>query len=142
MENPGNKETVVRNTLKKEERLCSKKIIDRLFAEGTSFLCFPLKIVYLQSELPTKYSVQAAFTVSKKNFKKAVKRNLLKRRMRESYRTNKHTLYKESNKQLAVFFIYIGKEIIDYQRIEAAMKKALTKLQKETKLENDGNATG
>jgi len=132
---------MVKNTLKKEERLCSKKIIDRLFAEGTSFLCFPLKIVYLQSELPAKYPAQAAFTVSKKNFKKAVKRNLLKRRMRESYRTNKHTLYRESDKQLAVFFIYIGKEIIDYQRIEVAMQKALTKLRNEIQLKNSGNAT-
>lgn len=128
-------------TFKKEERLCSKKIIDELFSEGKSFLCFPLKIIYLQSELPTKYPVQAAFTVSKKSFKKAVKRNLLKRRMRESYRKNKHTLYEESNKPLAVFFIYIGKEIVDYQRIEAAMLKALTKLRKEIQLKNIGNAT-
>jgi len=118
-------------TFKKEEHLCSKKIIDKLFSEGASFLSYPLKIVYLKSELPTRFPVQAAFSVSKKNYKRAVKRNLLKRRMRESYRTNKYSLYKNCDKQLAVFFIYVGKEIMEYQKIEAALIKALLRLQDE-----------
>ena len=131
MEKKVHKANIKGNTLKKEERLCSKKITDQLFAQGSTFLYFPLKVVYLQIELPSSYPVQAAFTVSKKSFKVAVKRNLLKRRMRESYRVNKHLLYEGSEKHLAVFFIYIGKEIADYQRIEVAMKKALTRLQNE-----------
>lgn len=141
MENKGNNQKIVRYTFKKEERLCSKKIIDQLFIDGTSFLCFPLKIVYLQRELPAKYPVQAAFTVSKKIFKSAVKRNLLKRRMRESYRKHKHILFEGSEKQVVVFFIYIGKEIVDYQKIESAMKKALVRLHKESRLKNgnEGN---
>lgn len=121
----------IQGTFKKEERLCSKKIIDKLFTEGSSFLSYPLKIVYLPIDLPSQYRVQAAFSVSKKNFKKAVERNLLKRKMRESYRLNKYTLFEESDKQLAIFFIYVAKEIVEYQRIEVAMKKALLRLKTE-----------
>lgn len=115
-------------TFKKEERLCSKKIIDKLFNEGSSFLSYPLKVVYLEANFPTEFPVQAAFSVSKKKFKQAVQRNLIKRRMRESYRTNKYFLYKNCNEQFAVFFIYVGKQIEDYQRIEAGMRKALVQL--------------
>ena len=114
-------------SFRKEERLCSKKIIDKLFAEGYSFLIFPLKVQFIETKLPVP--VQVAFTVSKKVSKKAVDRNLIKRRMREAYRLNKNSLYTNAGKkQLAVFFIFVGKEIIGYQQIETAIKKALKKL--------------
>ncbi|WP_347839615.1 ribonuclease P protein component [uncultured Draconibacterium sp.] len=114
---------------KKKEHLCSKKLIDKLFAEGESFLSFPIKVVYIASDLTTKVPVQAAFTVSKKTFKRAVKRNRIKRLMREAYRLNKNILLPlPENKQLAVFFIFIGKELYDYNRIENGIKKALFKL--------------
>lgn len=76
------------------------------------------------------YPAQAAFSVSKKNFKRAVKRNYLKRRMRETYRLHKAILYQAlpEGEQLAVMFIYSAKEIKDYEVIEKSMKKALTKL--------------
>jgi len=132
MEKPVNKNVeIAKSAYKKEERLCSKKIIDKLFSEGESFLSYPLKIVYLEYKLPTRFIAQAAFSVSKKNFKRAVKRNLLKRRMRECYRTNKYSLYKNCDKQLAVFFIYVGKEIEEYKKIEAVMKNALLRLKEE-----------
>ncbi len=118
-------------TLKKEERLCSKKIIDKLFSEGESFLSFPLKIVYLNIELPSKNKVEIAFSVSKRNFRKAVQRNFLKRRMREAYRLNKHLLTAtKSEKQMAIFIIFIGKEIANFQIIEQALKKALVRCSK------------
>ena len=113
----------------KNERLCSKKVIDKLFAEGQSVFVYPVKIVYLEIPLPVKNCVQAAFTVGKRNFKRAVKRNLIKRRMREAYRLNKQQLYDEVvEKQIAVFFIFTGKEISEYKQIEAAVKKGIKKL--------------
>ncbi len=113
----------------KNERLCSKKIIDKLFDEGKSFFVYPVKIIYLETPLPSTNPVQAAFTVGKRNFKKAVQRNLIKRRMREAYRLNKKKLYdKIGEKQLAVFFIYTGKTISEYKQIETAIIKGLKKL--------------
>ena len=119
-------------SFKKEERLCSKKVIDTLFSRGDSFLSFPLKVVYLETQLPTKHLVQAAFTVGKRNFKLAVRRNHIKRKIREAYRLNKHILYKAlGEKQLAVFFVFVGKESPDFILIETAMKKGIDKLVKE-----------
>ena len=117
-------------TLKKEERLCSQKIIGEMFTSGESFLSYPIKVVFQKTELPGSFAVQAAFTVSKRNFKRAVKRNLLKRRMREAYRLNKPDFYleiAEKELQIAIMFVYIGKDIIEYPAIEKAMISALKK---------------
>jgi ribonuclease P protein component len=118
-------------TLHKDERLCSQKTIEDLFTSGESFLAYPLKVVFLKTELPQPYPVQAAFTASKRNFKRAVKRNILKRRMREAYRLNKPNLYGElapKELRLAIMFVYIGKDIAEYKTIEKAMISAFKKL--------------
>jgi ribonuclease P protein component len=119
----------VKFSFRKDERLCSKKVIDKLFLEGKSVFSFPVKIVYLETQLQAKIPVQAAFTVGKRNFKHAVQRNLIKRRMREVYRLNKSKFYNElGEKQVAVFFIFTGKTIPEYKQIEASIKKGLKKL--------------
>ena len=116
-------------SLKKEERLSSKKVIDKLFADGDSILQYPLKIVYLKTAIPTKNLIQAGFTASKRNFKRAVARNRIKRLLREAFRLNKHVLCDElNNAQLALFILFIGKEIPKYEPVEAAMKKGLAKI--------------
>jgi ribonuclease P protein component len=118
-------------TLKKEERLCSQKIIGEMFTSGESFLSYPIKVVFRKTELPGLIPVQAAFTVSKRNFKRAVKRNLLKRRMREAYRLNKPEFYleiAEKELQIAIMFVYIGKDIVEYPVVEKAMISALKKM--------------
>lgn len=118
-------------SFKKNERLCSRKIIGELFLSGGSFLVYPLKFVFLETQLPVNNPVQVGFSVSKKNFKRAVHRNLLKRKMKEAYRLNKAVLNEElKSKQLAVFIIFIAKEIQDYHTVEQAMIKGLKRLGK------------
>lgn len=118
-----------RFTFKKAERLKSKKLIDLLFSKGESFLQYPVKFVYLPTELPQKHCVQVGVTVSKKNFKKAVDRNRIKRLLREAYRLNKHQILDSiGEQQLALFLIYIGKEMPDYRLIENGIKKGLRKV--------------
>jgi len=118
-------------TFKKEERLCSQKLIGELFSSGESFLAYPLKVVFLKTELAANITAEAAFTVSKRNFKRAVHRNLLKRRMREAYRLNKTEFYAElasKNLQIALMFVYVGKDIAEYKSVEKGMISGLKKL--------------
>ncbi len=122
-------------TLKKDERLCSQKTIGELFTSGESFLVFPFKVVFMKNELPQSFPAQTAFAVSKRTFKRAVKRNILKRRMREAFRLNKNPFYDQlasKNLHISIIFIFIGKDILEYNILEKAMisafKKTLAKL--------------
>lgn len=116
-------------TFEKIERLCSKSAIDRLFQSGQSKTVFPLKMVYLDSDFESPYPARVMFVVSKRKFKRANKRNLLKRRLREAYRLNKENLYQELNsckKDMA--FLYLSHEELSYHEIEKRMKQLLTHL--------------
>lgn len=127
-------------SLKKAERLCSKRIIDKLFAEGDSVLQYPLKMVFLKTKLPYNCPAQSAFTVSKKVFKRAVKRNRVKRLLREAYRINKHLIYEALNDdQLAVFIIFIGKNLPEFGAIEIATQKGLKKIVMKLSEQNSAN---
>jgi ribonuclease P protein component len=121
----------LRQTFHKQERLCSRKQIEILFEEGKSAMVYPIKIVFLEVETPLIFPAQAMFVVPKKSFKKAHDRNLLKRRMRESYRLNKQTLYQAlllENKRLVIALIYIGKKEEDYEKINTSVIKLTKKL--------------
>jgi len=128
-------------SLTNEERLSSRKSIEELFSYGESFLIFPLKVVWkIVDDVNFSLPAQVAFSVSKKNFKQAVKRNLLKRKMRESYRTNKNQLYGsliQKNRKLVFMVIFIGKEIPDASKIEKSMKRVLFRLVEEVEKKND-----
>jgi ribonuclease P protein component len=119
-------------TFKKEERLCNKKLIDKLFHNGSSFLCYPFKASWLFIDEPQQFPVQIVFSVSKKRFKRAVDRNLIKRRMREAYRLNKQQyLYDQLNgldKKIVLSLGYIGKEIAASDFTEKKMLKLLSQL--------------
>ena len=119
-------------TFKKEERLCNKKLIDKLFHNGSSFLCYPFKVSWLLIDEPGQFPAQILFSVSKRRYKHAVDRNLIKRRMREVYRLNKQKyLYdtlNSSNKKIVLSVGFIGKEIAEYDFAEKKMQKLLTQL--------------
>jgi ribonuclease P protein component len=101
-------------TFNKQERLKSHKLIEQLFSNGKSFSVFPIKALFQFTVLNSDIFLQAGVAVSKKNFKKAVDRNRVKRLLREAYRLQKIELQKQlqiKNKQLVIFFIYTGKDM-------------------------------
>ncbi len=118
----------------KLEHLKSKVRIGQLFKEGKSFSKYPIRVVWLeQKEVhSTAFPAQMALTVPKKNFKKAVDRNRLRRQIREAYRLNKSILYQrltEADKSISLMFIYVGKEATSYQKIERSMIKILNQIE-------------
>ncbi|MDR0430009.1 MAG: ribonuclease P protein component [Tannerellaceae bacterium] len=120
-------------TFSKEERLSWKRHIDLLFEKGLSFVAFPLRVVYLPLEEKADTPVSILISVSKKKFKRAVKRNLIKRQIRETYRTQKYGLTDslvEKEKSMFVAFLYLDKEIHSFSAMEKAMGKALKILHK------------
>lgn len=120
--------TELKNTLSKDERLYIQKRIDALFSSGESFIAYPLRVVYTvreKDETPTAMMV----SVSKKKFKRAVKRNRVKRLVREAFRLNKslfHTLAEENEKSYDIAFLYLKNELPDYVEIEKAVVKTAT----------------
>lgn len=119
------------NTLHKAERLNRKKVIEKMFAGGArSFSLFPLRVVCLPvDELDAPVSVLVS--VSKRRFKRAVKRNLVKRRIREAYRLNKHLLLEplqHSGCRLAVAFIYVSDSVAPSSLIAERMRTALCRM--------------
>jgi len=119
-------------TFIKEERLCNKRLIDELFHNGSSFLCYPFKVSWLIVTEPSQFNAQVLISVPKKRYKRAVDRNLLKRRIRESYRLHKHehlySTFNEDGKNFVFSIGYIGKEIAPYNFIEKKMLKLLAQL--------------
>jgi ribonuclease P protein component len=131
----------IRYTLGKDERLKSRKVIEQLFKEGKSFLNFPFRVVWQYQPATSPSFLQAGFTVSSKHFKKAVDRNRIRRLMKEAYRLQKHALQnslEQTNKQVAVFFIYVAKEIPEYPLVVEKIASVLERLQK---IINENNST-
>ena len=119
-------------TLRKAERIHSKTIVDQMFTGGISksFSVFPLRVVYMpvqEQEAPVSILV----SVSKRRFKRAVKRNRVKRQIREAYRKNKQELlhfFDQQERQLAIAFIYLSDELVPSAVIEEKMKVLLARM--------------
>ena len=119
-------------TFTKAERLKSQKKIGRLFKERQSIGAYPLRIFWAETEHEeNEYPASMAFSVSKKTFKHAVKRNRYKRLMREVHRLNKHKLYQQledCNKSVDLMLLYVGKEPHDFSTIERKYLRLIDKL--------------
>jgi ribonuclease P protein component len=115
---------------KKQEKLCSKKLIDKLLFGGTSFIIYPFKVFVFEEVTSCSSPVKVLIIVSKRRFKNAVTRNLIKRRIREGYRINKDIFYRklDENKKKIIFALsYIGNEIHSSKDISCSIVTIFTK---------------
>lgn len=121
-------------TFHRKERLKSRKIIGQLFQKGHSFISYPIRFVWVKMDSPlSEYPIQMAQTVPKRAFSKAVDRNRLRRRIREAYRINKHSIYEkleDQKTQYGLMLIYVAKQEMTFQEIEKGVKKGLGKMGK------------
>lgn len=114
----------------KNERLKSRKQIERLFNTGKKFTVSPFRVHYSLSE-EGQTLLQFGVGVSNRNFKKAVDRNRIKRLTREAYRQQKPVLQKklaETGKKMNLFFIYADKEVPVFNMVWDSVKKIIDKL--------------
>lgn len=118
-------------TFGKDYKLCSQKLIEKLFQEDQKIKQYPFVLNYSFQELPSKKSFQVVISAPKRIFRKAHDRNRIKRLMREVLRKNKSILEEElikQKKQLALFLIYTSKEELEYVILEQKIKLLLIKL--------------
>lgn len=120
-------------TLPKSERLYMKKDIEELFSgKNESFSVFPIRVVFMKvpkdENIPP---VRILISVSKRKFKRAVKRNKVKRQIRESYRKNKQILINhliDSNNNIVIGFIWIANELKETCTVEKSIYDILNTL--------------
>ncbi|PNQ74823.1 ribonuclease P protein component [Hanstruepera neustonica] len=110
-----------------KEKLKGKKRIDQLFTEGQSVSAYPLRMVYLETELDDNVIAKTGVSVSKRHFKKAVDRNRIKRLLREAYRLNKTAYFNNITTQYAFMILYIGNDKPTYVEVEQSMNKLFKK---------------
>jgi ribonuclease P protein component len=118
-----------RNTFPLKEHLKSKSVIEQLYAKGASVTAYPLRAVFLEQEHDKQQpTATILISVAKKRFRHAVDRNLVKRRIREAYRTSKHTFVdalENKGKKIAVAILYIDTKHNSTAFIKRKMEKLL-----------------
>lgn len=119
-----------RSTLSKQERLCGVKRIDSLFKDGSSFVCYPFRILYMEATASGVSEVCFLVSVSKRKLKRAVDRNRVKRLVREACRINKHFLYSAlpEGTSLYVGFVWIPSEILGFDYVNQKMGASMARL--------------
>lgn len=125
----------MRATFKKSERLCGKKLLESTHRNGLAVKSFPFILLYKQCEFEEPVAAKLAISIPRKRVKLAVKRNAIKRRIRESYRVNKAPLYdllEQQEKQLAMLLIFVGRdENMDSNLVKKKISGLLARLCKE-----------
>lgn len=121
-----------RYTFPKSERLISKKTIEQLFKQGKSTFIYPFKILYIPLDQPAKVCPQILISVSRRNFKHAVDRNLIKRRIREVHRLHKKSLCDSEGhyKIMCLGIVYVAKEKIPFEILEEKLVAIFKRLRK------------
>lgn len=111
--------------LPKSERLHSEKLIKELFSEGSSFFLYPFKVLYVNKVQNEDLATSVLFSVPKKRIKKANDRNLLRRRIKEAYRLNKHKL---TGPPIHLGLVYVGEENKSFAELQTKLILVLQKL--------------
>lgn len=111
-------------SLPRKDIIRSGKDINALLEKGETLFKHPVKATFRTAT--GAGTARMMVSVPKRNFKRAVKRNLLKRRIREAFRLNRHLLGEGA--EIDIMFVYLGKEIADYATIESSVKFLLGQL--------------
>lgn len=109
----------------KEEKLKSKKLFEQLFTEGKSITTFPIKLLYTNADFDDDVHIKVGVVAPKKKFRSAIKRNRVKRLLREGYRLNKHLVFNNIEGNFAFLFLYLGGKMPNYKEVDKAMKQLL-----------------
>ena len=111
---------------RKKERLSREAWIQQLFARGSAFQTYPIRVLFMPHPQVDAQVNQVMLSVSKRSFKRAVDRNKIKRRMREAYRLNKFIL--DTSEKWLIAYIYIAKEVFPSSILQDRIKAALSKI--------------
>lgn len=122
-----------RFTLSKEERICSKKLINELFTgNGRSMTAFPLRVVFMKRTiLDDQPRAAMLVSVPKRYFKHAVDRNRVKRQVREAFRRNKSIITQnltDDHEAVAMAFVWLTDEKFPSSEVENRMVRLLTRI--------------
>lgn len=121
-------------TLCKNERISGRTLVEKLFNGGSSHAmsAFPLRMVYMVTERKDDAIAKILISVPKRHFKRAVKRNRVKRQVREAFRNNKSILANafvgRENESVAIAFIWLADELYNSNEVEHKVKNLLQRL--------------
>ena len=126
-----------KNTLCKEERLHGRDAVEKLFkdAGSRSMVAFPVRVVYVLAppQADTCVNTRVLVSVPKRQFKRAVKRNRVKRQIREAYRKHKHGLIEAVSRigeqHLSLAFVWLDSKLYDTSVVEKKVEKLLLRIE-------------
>ena len=121
---------MITNSLCREERLRGERVISNLFEHGYSFFLFPYKVLWTKIPETCAFLSRFAVSVPKRRFKRAVKRNIIKRRTREVFRTNKQILNTAvtNGEQIHLMVIYASDQLLSFVELDNSMKRILQRI--------------